>query len=324
MRVFVTRKIPGRGLEMLKAKGYELVVSPHDRVLAKDELIEFLKRDAYDAVLCLLTDNIDGEVFDAANASGVKIFANYAVGFDNIDVKAARERGIIVTNTPDVLTETVAEHTFALMLAIAHRIAESDRFSRAGKYRGWEPELLLGTDVSHKVLGIVGLGRIGSRVAHHAARGFDMRILYYDLKRNEAFEKEFDAGYRGNADDIFREADFISIHVPLLPATRHFVNAERLKLMKSTAYLINTSRGPIVDEAALRDALAPGAIRGAAIDVWEREPELAPGLADLENVILTPHTASATEETRQKMGEVAAKNIIEVLEGRRPPNLVGA
>lgn len=322
MKVFITRKIPSRGIDMLSDKGYTVAVNPEDRVLAKEELIAYLKQDRYDAVLSMLADKIDAEVLDAAKAAGVKIFANYAVGFDNIDVKAAQERGIMVTNTPEVLTETVAEHTFALMLAIAHRIAESDRFSRAGKYKGWEPMLLLGTDVSHKVLGIIGLGRIGSRVAHHAVRGFDMKVLYHDLKRNEQFEKEFSAEYRAKLEDLLGEADFVSIHVPLTPNTYHLVNAERLKLMKPAAYLINTSRGPIMDEAALRDALKAGVIRGAAIDVWEHEPELTPGLADLENIILTPHTASATEETRQKMGEVAAKNVIEALEGRTPPNRV--
>ena len=324
MKIFITKKTPDRGLELLRSRGYEVAVSPQDRVITKEELIGALKKDRYDAVLCLLTDKIDSEILDAAKASGVKILANYAVGFDNIDVKAAAERGILVTNTPDVLTETVAEHTFALMLAIAHRVSESDRFSRAGKYHGWEPELLLGTDVSHATLGIVGLGRIGARVAHHGKRGFDMRVLYYDVRRNENFEKEIGAEFRASVEEVLKEADFISIHVPLLESTRHLINAERLKLMKPTAYLVNTSRGPIVDEAALRDALKAGTIKGAAIDVWEHEPELTPGLAELENIIITPHTASATEETRQKMGEVAAKNIIEALEGRTPLNLVKA
>lgn len=322
MKVFITRKIPSRGIEMLSARGYTVAMNPEDRVLDKIELVALLKADQYDAVLCLLTDKIDVEVLDAARASGVKIFANYAAGFDNIDLTAAGERGIMVTNTPEVLTQTVAEHTFALMLAIAHRIAESDRFSRAGKFKGWAPELLLGTDVSGKTLGVIGLGRIGQRVAHHAVKGFGMGVVYFDLKRNEAFEKDFQAQYRPNVEDVLRESDFVSIHVPLLPATRHLINAERLKLMKPSAYLINTSRGPIVDEAVLRDALKAGVIRGAAIDVWEHEPELTPGLAELENIILTPHTASATEETRQKMGEVAAENIIETLEGRTPLNLV--
>lgn len=314
------------------------MVSPHDRVLSKGELIEFLRKDGYDAVLCLLTDHIDGDVLEAASPQ-CKIFSNMAVGFDNVDVKTAQARGIMVTNTPGVLTNTVAEHTFSLMLAIAHRIPESDRFTRAGQYKGWEPLLLLGTDVSEKTLGIVGLGRIGSRVAHHAVRGFDMKVIYYDVKRSVEFEKEFESvpslaspeeaklgteriAYRENVDDVFREADFVSIHVPLLPATHHLVDARRLGLMKKTAYLINTSRGPIVDEAALRDALKAGVIRGAAIDVWEHEPELTLGLAELENIVITPHTASATEETRQKMSELAAKNIIEALEGRTPPNLL--
>lgn len=331
MKVFVTRKIPDRGINILKENGYGVVISPEDRVLKKEELIAFLTEDKYDAVLCLLTDKIDAEIFDAARKQ-CKIFANYAVGFDNIDVKAAQERGIMVTNTPGVLTDSVAEHAFALMLAIAHRIPESDRFTRAGKYHGWAPMLLLGTDVSKKILGVVGLGRIGSRVAHHAVKGFEMKVIYHDVKRNIEFEKEFSAEggsassgetiYKEKLEDLLGEADFVSIHVPLLPATRHLINAERLRQMKPTAYLINTSRGPIVDENALVDALKNNIIRGAALDVFENEPALAPGLAELENVILTPHTASATEETRQAMGELAAKNIIETMEGRTPPNLV--
>ena len=304
---------------MLKAKGGEVVISTHARVLTRDELIQMGKGS--DAVLSQLTDKIDGSVVDGWGGS-VKIIANYAVGYDNLNVKEIAERGVMMTNTPDVLTETVAEHTFALMLAIAHRIAESDKFSRAGKYHGCEPVMHLGTYVSLKTLGVIGLGRIGSGVAHHAVKGFDMQAMYYDVKRNEEFEKEFEAIYKPTIEELLKEADFISIHVPLLPTTRHLINAERLKLMKPTAYLINTSRGPIVDEAALRDALKTGTIKGAAIDVWENEPNLTPGLADLDNIVITPHTASATEETRQKMGKVAAKNIIEALEGKTPPNLV--
>lgn len=319
MKIFITRKIPNRSVDMLKNKGWEVNVSPHDRVLTKEELIEMGK--GADAVLSQLTDKIDGGVVDGWGKT-VKIIANYAVGYDNFNVKEISERNVLMANTPEVLTETVAEHTFALMLAIAHRIVEADKFSRAGMYKGWEPELLLGIDLSHKILGIVGLGRIGSRVAHHAVRGFDMQVIYYDVKRNEQFEKEFGASFRENPDDIFKEADFISIHVPLLPSTHHMVNSERLKIMKSSAYIINTSRGPIIDEIALKDALKNGVIKGAAIDVWEKEPELTHGLADLDNIIITPHIASATEETRQRMGEIAAKNIIEALEGRMPPNLV--
>ena len=321
MKIFITRVIPSLGIEMLEAEGYEVIINLEDRVLSKEELIIALTGSGFDAVLCLLTDKIDAEVLFAAGPQ-CKIFANYAVGIDNIDMKAAAEKNIIVTNTPGVLTDSVAEHAFALVLSIAHRIPESDRFTRAGNYHGWEPILLLGSDVSKKTLGIVGLGRIGLRVAHHALRGFDMRVLYYDVKRNEEFEREFQAEFRASADDIFREADFISIHVPLLPTTRHLVNAERLALMKKTAYLINTSRGPIVDEAALVEALKNNIIKGAALDVFENEPALAPGLTALENVVLTPHTASATEETRQAMSRVAAENIIAALEGKEPPNRV--
>lgn len=321
MKIFVTRHIPDKGVNLLKEKGYEVTVNPDNRVLAKDELIAALSAGRYDAVLCLLTDKVDAEVLNAAGKQ-CKIFANYAVGFDNIDLKAAAEREVMITNTPGVLTDSVAEHAFALMLAAAHRIPESDRFTRAGRYHGWEPMLLLGTDMVKKTLGIVGVGRIGSRIAHHAVRGFDMSIMYYDVRRNEDFEKEFNASFRENIDDVFREADIISIHVPLLETTRHLVNARRLGMMKKTAILVNTSRGPIVDEAALVEALKNNTIRGAALDVFEHEPALAPGLADLDNVILTPHTASATEETRQAMSQLAAENIIAALEGREPSNVI--
>lgn len=321
VKVFITRQIPDRGINLLKEKDYEVVVNPENRVLRKEELLSLLQKGRYDAVLSDLDDKIDGEVLDAAGKQ-CKIFANYAVGVDNFDLKAAQDRGVMMTNTPGVLTNAVAEHAFALLLGIAHRIAEADRFIRAGNYRGWEPMLLLGSDVSKKILGIVGLGRIGSRVAYHASRGFEMKVLYHDMKRNDAFEQAFGAEFRENVDDLFRDADFISIHVPLLPTTRHLVDARRLALMKKTAYLINTSRGPVVDEQALVEALRNGTLRGAALDVFENEPALAPGLAELENVILTPHIASATEETRQAMSELAAKNIVEALEGRTPPNLV--
>ena len=319
MKIFVTRKIPNRGIEMLRSAGHEIVISPHDRVLTPDELIS--GGTGADAVLAQLTDKVTRDVLAAWKPS-VRIIANYAVGYDNIDVAAAKELGIVVTNTPDVLTETVAEHAFALMLSIAHRVVEADKFMRAGKYIGWEPELLLGTDLSHKTLGILGLGRIGSRVAYHGRRGFDMDVLYYDVKRNENFEKEIEAQFRETPEAVLKEADFISIHVPLLPTTKHLINAERLRMMKPTAYLVNTSRGPIVDEHALAEALRDKVIKGAALDVFENEPAMDPTLKDLDNVIVTPHIASATEDTRQKMGEVAAKNIIAVLENKAPANPV--
>ncbi|MBI2627995.1 MAG: D-glycerate dehydrogenase [Candidatus Niyogibacteria bacterium] len=321
MKIFITRKIPEAGIKKLAEK-HEIKISPHDRVLSKEELIAALKNQGYGAVLCLLTDKIDDDVLEAAGKQ-CRIFANFAVGFDNIDLVAAKKRGIIITNTPGVLTDTVAEHTFTLMLAISHRIAEADKFTKTGKYEGWAPMLLLGNDLSRKTVGIVGLGRIGSRVAHHAAKGFDARVIYHDLQRNKEFEKEFNAEYREKLEDLLKEADYVSLHVPLLPATRHLLNAERLKLMKPTAYLINTSRGPVIDEKALVEALHAKIIKGAALDVFENEPALAEGLAKLDNAILTPHIASATEETRGKMAELAVDNIIAALEGRTPPNLVG-
>lgn len=316
--VFVTRRIPERGLKLLESKGYSVDVSPKEGVLSKEELLAALRAKPYDAVLCLLTDRIDGEVFEAVPSA--KIFANYAVGFNNIDLPAAKAAGVSVTNTPDVLTETVAEHTVALLLALASRVVEGDAFMRAGKYKGWDPLLLLGTDLSRKTIGILGAGRIGARVAHHLSRGFDMQVAYYDVKRNEVLEKEYGAIYYATPEEVLKIADAVSVHVPLLPETKHLLNASRLALMKKTAYLVNTSRGPVVEEAALVEALKRGVIRGAALDVFENEPALAPGLAELPNVILTPHIASATQETREKMSEIAARNIISFLETRGAPN----
>ena len=318
--IFVTRAIPESGIKLLRAKKYDVDVSQKDGVLTTDELVEALKKKPYDAVLSLLTDKITPAVFDAAPKA--KIFANYAVGFDNIDLKEAKRRGIMISNTPGVLTDTVAEHAFSLILAVAHRIAEADRFTRKGYYHGWEPLLLLGTDVAKKTLGVVGLGRIGSRLSHFAKKGFDMNIVYYDVARNEAFEKEYGATYYASVDELLPVADFVSIHVPLLPSTKHLIDAKRLGMMKKTAILVNTARGPVIDEAALVEALRKGTIRGAGLDVFEAEPALAPGLAELPNVILTPHIASATEETRSAMSTLAAENIIAALEGGVPANLL--
>ena len=306
---------------MLRDKGYEVLINERagDRPADKFELLNGVK--GVDALLCTLTEKIDGEIMDKG-LPDLKIIANMAVGFDNIDLEAAKERNIMVANTPDVLTDTVAEHTFALMLAISHRIVEADKFTRAGLYKAWGPMLLLGSDLSGKTLGVVGLGRIGSRVAYHAVKGFGMKVLYTDVRRDDKFEREFGAQFFENIDELLPHCDHISLHVPLLESTRHLINEVRIKLMKTTAYLINTSRGPIIDEKALTKALKEGWIRGAAIDVFENEPKVEPGLLKLNNVILTPHIASATEETRNAMAELAAKNIIEALEGREPPNLV--
>jgi glyoxylate reductase len=320
-KVFVTRRIPESGIKMLEARGYQVTVSEKDGVLIKDELVTALKGKNYNAILSLLTDHIDADIFEAAGKE-CKIVANYAVGFDNIDLKAARERAIFITNTPDVLTETVAEHTVALMLAVAHRISEAERFTRKGKYKGWDPMLLLGNDLSHKTVGIIGGGRIGARVAHHVSRGFDARVVYYDIKQNADFEKEYSAVFKSKVEEVLSEADFVSIHVPLLPETKYLMNDSRFGAMKKNAYLINTSRGPIVEEQALIRALRNNIIRGAALDVFENEPALDPILCELENVIVTPHIASATLETREKMSQIAAENIIEAFSGKIPSRVV--
>lgn len=318
-KIYVTRKIPDAGIKKLKGKGYEVDINPEDRNLKPEELVAALKAKSYDAVLCLLTDKIDASVFDAASTA--KIFANYAVGYNNIDVKEAEKRKIFISNTPGVLTESVAEHTIALIFSIAKRIVEADQFMRDGKFIGWEPMLFLGDDLLGKKLGLVGLGRIGAEVAKRMHDGFEMEILYYDVARNEELEKKYHVKYV-DLEMLLKESDFVSIHVPLLPETKHLIGEKQFKLMKKTAYLINTSRGPVVDEVALVEALKTGEIRGAGLDVYENEPKAAPGLVELPNTVLTPHTASATIETRSKMSEMAADNIIAVLEGKTPPNLV--
>ncbi|MDZ4285122.1 MAG: D-glycerate dehydrogenase [Patescibacteria group bacterium] len=318
--VFVTRRIPEEGLFVLREAGHEVVVSERDGVLTRDELLGALQEKQYDAVLCLLTDKVNDEVFDAA--PNAKIFANYAVGFDNINLEEAKRRGVAVTNTPDVVNDTVAEHTIALMLSMTSRIAEGDRLVRAGKYEGWAPMLLLGTDMKGKMLGLLGAGRIGQRVAAIAHHGLRMRVIYYDIRQNPDIEKSCGASFRASVEDVLREADVVTVHVPLLDSTRHLINAERLALMKKSAYLVNTARGPIVDEKALVKALENKAIMGAGLDVFEEEPALAPGLAALENVVLTPHIASASLEARAAMARVAAENIIAVLSGAEPKNRV--
>lgn len=321
MKIFITRPIPDLGIKMLKDKGFEVVVntSAHDRPATKEEMVQGAKGS--DAILSVLTDKIDLDVINAGLPT-LKIVANYAVGFDNLDLATLKQSNVMASNTPGVLTNTVAEHTFSLMLAIAHRISESERFARAGKYSAWGPELLLGSDVSGKTLGIVGLGRIGSRVAYHAVRGFDMKVLYTDQKQNPEFESELGAVFVEKLEDLLPQCDFVSIHVPLLDSTRHLINEQTLKMMKPSAYLINTSRGPIIDEKALAQSLKSGVIRGAGIDVFEFEPKISPELMDLDNIVMTPHTASATMDTRDAMARLAATNIIEALEGRTPPNLI--
>lgn len=319
LRVFVTRQIPDVGLALLRKKrGLVLDVYEGDHAIPRKELLKRIKNA--DILLSLLTDHIDAEIMDAA--PHLQMIANYAVGFDNIDLPAAAKRDITVTNTPvPALSETVAEHAIALIFALAHRIVESDTFARSGKYRGWSPNLLLGTDIAGKTLGIIGGGAIGTAIARRMHDGFDIRILYHDIKRNSLLETAYNATHVSLA-RLLKESDFVSIHVPLLPSTRHLISTSELKAMKKTAFLINTSRGPVVDEKALVAALKKNSIRGAGLDVYEQEPDINPELRKLSNVILTPHTASATHEARDAMSVCAAKNIIAYVSGKRPENMV--
>ena len=316
-KIFITHKIPEVGVKMLKDKGHIVELRDKSELLPKSELLKILGEGNYDGVLCLLTDQIDADVFVASPTT--KIFANYAVGFDNIALAEAKKRGIVITNTPGASTESVAEHTIALMLALTCRIVEGDNFVRAGKYQGWDPMLFWGIDLQGKTLGILGAGRIGAEVAKKLALGFGMKIIYNDVVRNENLEKEINAEFK-SVEGALQQADVISLHTPLLPETRHLINAERLALMKKTAYLINTSRGPVIDEIALVNALKKGIIKGAALDVFENEPILATGLKDLPNVVLTPHIASATTETRNDMAKKAAENLIAFFDGKKPLN----
>lgn len=315
-RVFVTRLLPGPALEVLRKK-CEVEVNKEDRVLTKREIIEGVR--GKDGLLCLLTDRIDAEVMDAG-APTLKVISNYAVGFDNIDVPEATRRGIAVTNTPGVLTETTADLTWALLMAIARRIVEADKFVRKGGWKGWAPSLFLGRDVYGKTLGIVGLGRIGKAVARRAA-GFEMKVLYFDVRRDEKAEKELGIRFV-SLEELLRESDFVSIHVPLAKETWHLIGEKELRLMKPAAFLVNVARGPIVDEAALIRALREHWIAGAALDVYEKEPYVPPELLQLENTVLLPHLGSASVETREKMAMMAVENLLAVLESRIPPNLV--
>ncbi len=316
-KIFVTRKIPDIGLQMLRDKGFELDVSGWDHAPSKDELIAAFKGTEFDGAITLLTDIIDKDVLDAAPT--VKVFANYAIGFNNFDLEEAKKRGVIMTNTPgNSFSFCIAEHAMALMLALSTRIVEADKYVRDGKFQGWDPNIFVGTDLKGKKLGLLGVGQIGAQVAQHAAQGFNMEVDYYDVKRNEQIEKDFGAKFFENPDEVIKNADFLSIHVPLLDSTHHMINADRLKMMKPTAFLINTSRGPVVDENALVAALKAGTIRGAGLDVFEFEPKLAEGLSALSNVVLTPHIASARESARDEMARLAAQSIIDVLEGREP------
>ena len=314
-RVLITRQIPEPGPTLVGAAAESVDARPEDRSLSPEELRGAVP--GHDAILCLLTDSIDASVLAAAQ--GCRVVANMAVGYNNIDVPEATRRGILVTNTPGVLTDCTADLTWALILGVARRMAEGDREMRAGRFPGWGPLYMLGGDVAGATLGLIGPGRIAAAVARRAV-GFGMTILYHGRRASP----EIDAfgGRLVPLDALLAESDFVSLHVPLLPETRHMIDARALSAMKPTAFLVNTSRGPVVDEGALVEALRAGRIAGAGLDVYEDEPRMAEGLAELPNTLLLPHLGSATIATRAAMSRIAAENVVAVLHGRRPPNLV--
>jgi glyoxylate reductase len=315
MKIFVTRKIPEPGLELLR-KEHEIEVFPYDRVPTKEEIIKRIM--GKDGLLCLLSDPIDSEVINAEPK--LRMIANYAVGYDNIDVKTATKKKIPVSNTPGVLTDATAEMAWALIFSVARHIVKADKFTRAGKFNGWGPMLMLGQGITNKTLGIVGAGRIGEAFALKS-KGFKMNVLYADERINTTLEKELGAR-KVEFVKLLKESDYISLHVPLTKETHHLIGEKELRLMKKESILINTSRGPVVDEKALVRALKEKWIFGAGLDVYEHEPEITKDLKKLDNIVLQPHSASATFESRINMAIMAAKNMLIGLKGEKPPNCI--
>jgi len=317
-KVYVTRELPEEATRILKSK-FEVEVWQGEMPPPKSVLVEKVKE--VDGVICLLTEKFDEDVVNAAGPR-LRGICQIAVGFDNINVKAATARGILVTNTPGVLTETTADYAFTLMVATARRIAEADKYVKSGQWKvPWGLMMLLGQDIWGKTLGVVGIGRIGSAVARRD-KGFNMRIIYYDVFRNEQVEKELGVEYVP-LERLLKESDFVTVHVPLTPETHHLINEDRLRTMKKTACLVNTSRGPVVDEKALYKALKEGWIWAAGLDVWEKEPvDVSNPLLELNNVTAAPHIASGSIATRTRMAVMAAENMVAILDGRVPPNLV--
>ncbi len=316
MKVFITRKIPQDGIDILKKEKLEIEIFPYDRPPTKEEIIRGVK-DA-NALISLLTDKIDREVIDSAPE--LKVIGNYAVGYNNIDVEYAKKKGIVVVNTPGVLTDATADLTFALLLSAARRVVEGDKFMREGKFNGWAPMLLLGKDVWGATIGIIGAGRIGQAVAQRA-KGFHMKILYYSRRRKIDFERETGAKFV-SLEKLLKEADFVTIHTPLTQETYHLLGEREFKMMKEGAILINTSRGEVVDENAMLKALKSGKLFAAGLDVFHGEPHVNPELFELTNVVLTPHIGSATERTRRKMAMMVCSDVLRVLCGEEPENRV--
>ncbi len=315
--VFVTRMIPREGIDLLE-ESFRVEVNPHDRPLSREELLEAIHDKQ--GVLGLLTDRIDSAFFDAAPS--LKGYANYAVGFDNIDLAEATRRGIPVSNTPDVLTNATAEMAWALLFAICRRVVESDGAVRRGQWKGWGPMQFVGGGVAGRTLGIVGAGRIGTAMAL-MSRGFDMKVVYAARSRNTVLEDKLGATLVP-MDQLVKEADFISIHTPLTPDTRHLFDATAFENMKETAYLINTARGPVIHEADLVHALKSGQIAGAGLDVYEFEPQLTAGLADLDNVVVAAHTGSGTRSSRRDMALMAAGNLSAMLRGEKATQCINS
>ena len=314
MKVLVTGRLPETVLSLIEQE-HHVEINRQDEPMDWERIVARVTDK--DGLLCMITDRIDSELINSA--PNLKIIANYGVGFNNIDMDAATARGIPVTNTPGVLTDSTADLTFALILAIGRRLVEGDKITRAGKFKFWAPLHFLGQDISGKCLGIIGLGRIGQVVAKRASV-FDMKVLYYSRQRlDPTKERTLQVEY-ADLEYLLKTADFVSLHVPLTTQTTHLIGKQELRLMKPSAYLINTSRGPVVDEKALLSALENRVISGAGLDVYENEPELTPGLAGLDNVILLPHVGSATIETRTKMALMAAENLLAGLKDETPPN----
>jgi glyoxylate reductase len=317
LRVFITRRLPPPATDLLARAGYAVEVLDRDDPPTRNEFLSGLPGAA--GVITMLSDRVDAEALDRAGTQ-LRVVANYAVGFDNIDLEACRRRGVRVTNTPGVLTEATADLAWALILSCARRVVEGDRLVRSGQWFGWSPRQLLGLELNGSTLGLLGAGRIGSAVGRRAA-GFGMRILYTDPRTNAELERHC-GGRRVDLGELLEESDVLSIHIPMAPENRHLIGRAELARMKPTAILINTARGPIVDEEALVEALRAGRPAAAGLDVYEHEPLLTPGLTELPNVVLLPHLGSATTSTRQRMSEMAAQNVIAVLQGREPPNPV--
>ncbi len=314
-KLYLARPLPTQVMTAIHER-FDLTVPPLDRPPNKQEILAGV-RDAQ-AVICTLNERFDRDLLAAAPS--LRVIANYAVGYNNIDMEAAKARGVIVTNTPDVLTNATADITWALILAVARRIVEGDHLVRQDRWTGWSPTQLLGVDLTGKSLGIIGMGRIGQAVARRA-RGFEMNVLYWS-RSEHPLPSGNPAWQRVSFDDLLRRSDFLSLHVPLTQETTHLINAAALRLMKPTAFLVNAARGPVVDEAALVKALKEHRLAGAGFDVYENEPELHPGLRELSQVVLLPHLGSATTETRIKMGMMCVENVLAVLEGKPAPNRV--